>query len=269
MTLYNRIFIIILFLLCLSSANLAQELKFEKISEFIATEARQGVAVDDEFIYVVGTQEIAKYDKTSYAKEKEWIGDEDGPIIHLDSGVILDDNLYCAHSNYPDVPMTSSIEIWDANTLEHVGNHSFGIRWGSCTWVDRHDGYWYAAFAHYKKWEHLTGKDAKWTTVVKFDDDWNELGAWIYPLDIVKKFDNMSNSGGSFGPDGYLYSTGHDASEVYVMDFPKQGSELVVVKILPLDIFGQGIAWDRTEDNILYGIQKKNRKVVVSKLIKE
>jgi hypothetical protein len=259
----------LLFILILSQSQIiySQYPRFERISEFEAPEARQGIAVDDKYVYVVGTQEIAKYDKTSQKKVKEWIGEEKGPIIHLDSGVILDGKLYCAHSNYPEVPMTSSIEIWDAESLEHTGSHSFGIRWGSCTWIDRHEGYWYAAFAHYKKWEHLTGKDARWTTVVRFDDEWNELGAWVYPEEIVKRFDRMSNSGGSFGPDGYLYATGHDALEVYVMEFPKMGSTLEVIRIIQLDIFGQGIAWDRTEGNILYGIQKKNRKVVVSKLI--
>jgi hypothetical protein len=257
MNMLNRISSIIIIIFSLTDMTFSQSLRFEKLSEFDAPEARQGIAVDDKYVYVVGTQEIAKYDKTSFSKVKEWIGSEKGPIIHLDSGVILDGKLYCAHSNYPEVPMTSSIEIWDAATLEHIGNHSFGIRWGSCTWIDRHEGFWYAAFAHYKKWEHLTGKDAKWTTVVKFDEDWNELGAWVYPEEIVKRFNRMSNSGGSFGPDGYLYATGHDALEVYVMDFPKMGSVLEIVRIIPLEIFGQGIAWDRSEGNILYGIQKK------------
>lgn len=172
----QRFSLIILTVVLFLQSAFAQDFKFEKVAEFKAPESRQGIAVDDKYIYVVGTQEIAKYDKTTYKKVIDWVGEKDGPIIHLDSGVILDGKLYTAHSNYPGVPMTSSIEIWDPETLEHIGSHSFGIRWGSCTWVDRHEGFWYAAFAHYKKWEHLTGKDAKWTTVVKFDDEWNELG---------------------------------------------------------------------------------------------
>ena len=62
------------------------------------------------------------------------------PIIHLDSGVIVDGKLYCAHSNYPGIPMTSSIEVWDPSTLEHIESHSFGIFRGSCTWVDQLQG---------------------------------------------------------------------------------------------------------------------------------
>jgi hypothetical protein len=39
----------------------------------------------------------------------------------------LDDLLYCAHSTYPDVPMVSSIEIFETDTLALVGFHGFGV----------------------------------------------------------------------------------------------------------------------------------------------
>ena len=32
----------------------------------------------------------------------------------------------------------------------------------------------------------------------------------------------MSNSGGSWGPDGFLYLTGHDPAEIYKMRLPKR-----------------------------------------------
>ena len=50
--------------------------------------------------------------------------------------MLMDGKIYAAHSNYPDWPMTSSLEIWDAETMKHIGTHSFGIQWGSLTWVD-------------------------------------------------------------------------------------------------------------------------------------
>ncbi|NIR39319.1 MAG: hypothetical protein GWO22_26155, partial [Actinobacteria bacterium] len=53
--------------------------------------------------------------------------------------MVLDGKIYCAHSNYRYFPMTSSIEVWDADTLEHIGSHSIGIRLGSLTWLDKHD----------------------------------------------------------------------------------------------------------------------------------
>lgn len=44
------------------------------------------------------------------------------------------------------------------------------------------------------------------------------------------------------------------------------GSVLELVKIVPINIFGQGIAWDRSEAGVIYGIRKKHRAVVISQL---
>ena len=245
----------------------AGERGFREIRYFPAQEARQGVAVDDAYVYVVGSQRIGKYDKETGERVAEWVGDESGPIIHLDSGVIVDGKLYCAHSNYPELPMTSSVEIWDAATLEHLGNHSFGIYRGSCTWVDCYDGHWWAAFAHYEKWKKDTGKGTECSSVVKFGEDWRELGSWVLPDSVVGRMRPMSNSGGSWGPDSLLYCTGHDYPEVYALRIPEQGSVLELVEVVPLDVYGQGIAWDRTWKNMIYGIRKKDREVVQSELI--
>jgi len=247
----------------------AQNVSFEVIEEFAASEARQGIAVDSEFVYVIGSQQIAKYNKVTHELVNKWVGPEEGPIIHLDSGVIIDGKLYCAHSNYPELPMTSSIEVWDVESLEHIDNHSFGINWGSCTWVDKLAGYWYAAFAQYDKWEHASGKGSEWTVVVKFDCQWRHIESWTFPKEVYQKFGHMSNSGGSFGSDGLLYCTGHDNPELYAMAFPKYGSVLELIRIIPIKNSGQGIAWDRFETNRIYGIIKSGRKVIVSKFIAE
>jgi len=239
--------------------------KFEVLKTFKAEEARQGIAVDKDFIYVIGTQQIGKYHKKTKELLNHWQGAEDGPIIHLDSGVIHNEKLYCAHSNYSEVPMTSSVEIWDAETLQHIASHSFGIHWGSCTWIDRHDGFWWGAFAHYNKLKDKTGKGSEWTTVVKFDDQWRALQSWVFPKEVYQRFGRMSNSGGSWGPDSLLHCTGHDNSETYAMRLPKMGSVLELVAIVPLNVYGQGIAWDRSEKGIIYGIRKKDRQVVISR----
>lgn len=105
--------------------------RFVEIARFKAPSARQAAAVDAGHVYAITDRAIAKHDKTTGALVKEWKGAEDGPIIHLDSGAVVDGKLYAAHSNYPASPMTSSVEIWDAETLEHVGSHSFGILLGS------------------------------------------------------------------------------------------------------------------------------------------
>jgi hypothetical protein len=70
-------------------------------------------------------------------------------------------------------------------------------------------------------------------------------------------------SGGSWGPDGYPYITGHDHPEVYVVLPPEHGSEvrwLATVKVPQIE--GQGIAWDRTaQGRVLWGILKREEKV--------
>jgi hypothetical protein len=239
---------------------------FKEIARFKAPEAKQGVAVDDSFFYVIDDRQIAKYQKDSGNFVKKWMDKEDGPFIHLDSGVIVEGQLICSHSNYSGVPMTSSVEIWDPKTMKHIATHSFGIRWGSCTWIDRHDGYWWAAFSHYNKLKEKNLTDNTYTTLVKFDDQWRMVEAWVYPKEIIERFDGMSNSGGSWGPDNRLYLTGHDRSELYVVSFPKAGSVLVLEEILPIGNRGQGIAWDRTDPGVIYTIRKKEREVVVFKM---
>jgi hypothetical protein len=236
------------------------------IRRFHAEEARQGVAADAANIYAIGDQAIGKYDKPSGKRVAVWRGEADGPIVHLNSGVVVDGKLYCAHSNYPGVPMTSSIEIFDAVRVEHVGSHSFGIFEGSATWVDRRDRHWWVAFAHYEGRGDEAGKGPAWTSLVKFDDEWRRVEAFVFPPEVVTRFGNRSNSGGAWGRDGLLYATGHDAPEVYVLRLPDAGSALRLVETLPADIAGQGIAWDPVEPGVLYGIVKESRTIVVLRL---
>lgn len=229
----------------------------KQIGEFVVPEANQAVGVDDKYFYAVDNQTIAKYDKKTGALVDQWQGDKSGPIIHLDSAFVIDGKIYCAHSNYSQWPMTSSVEIWDAQTMQHIGNHSFGINWGSLTWVDFYDGHWWATFANYDKL-YGPGKTPYGykaaTQMVKFSADWDYEESWVLPKSILDKFEDMSNSGGSWGPDGYLYLSGHDPAEIYKMRLPCAGSVLELVDVLPMNIRGQGIAWDRSDRGIIYGI---------------
>jgi hypothetical protein len=258
--------IFMLLALFMLSMTWSEKRTFKEVESFNVPESRQGVAVDDEHFYAIDTRGIAKYEKASGTLIKKWESNEDGPIKHLNSGAVVDGKLYCAHSNYPEFPMTSSIEIFDPETLEHIESHSFGINWGSCTWVDKHDGFWWAAFAHYNKWKDSTGTDVRWTRVIKFDDQWRELESWVFPQEVLDRFENMSNSGGSWGPDGFLYCTGHDAAELYVLKLPSKGSILELVDVVPIDCSGQGLAWDRSEPASIYTIRKADRIVINSEM---
>ena len=229
----------------------------EQIGEFAVPDANQGVGVDEQYFYAVNNRTIGKYDKKTGALVKKWQGEKDGPISHLDSAMVMDGKIYAAHSNYPQWPMTSSVEIFDAATMAHVGTYSFGIRWGSLTWMDWHDGHWWMTFANYDRLlgpgKTPYGHKAN-TVMVKFTRDFRPLESWTLPKALLDKFELMSNSGGSWGPDGFLYLTGHDPAELYRMRLPKAGSVLEVVDVIPMNIRGQGIAWDRSQPGVIYGI---------------
>lgn len=238
----------------------------EQIGEFAVPEANQGVGVDAQFFYAVDNTVIGKYDKKSGKLVKRFEGGK-GPIVHLDSAMVKDGKIYAAHSNYPEWPMTSSLEIFDADTMQHVGTRSFGIQYGSLTWVDWHDGYWWLGFANYDRLlgPNKTPYGHKLNTVtVQMTADFRPVQMWTLPKAILDKFEDMSNSGGSWGPDGFLYLSGHDPAEIYRMRLPKAGSILELVDVLPMNIRGQGIAWDRAQPNVIYGIIRATKKEVAA-----
>jgi outer membrane protein assembly factor BamB len=237
-----------------------------EIKRYAAAEATQAVAVDRGAFYAIGNHAIGKYDKKSGARLKGWECPEGKPLIHLNSGVVHEGKLYCAHSNYPGVPNTGSIEIWDTRTLEHVASHSFGIYGGSTAWIERHRGAWYVGFAQYLTKGGDPNRDPSWTTIVKFDAAWNRLEGWVYPAEIVRRFGRYSSSGGVVDAAGRLYATGHDARELYVLNFPTAGSVLELVEVVDVPFAGQGIAWDRSQAGVLYAVSKSSREVVVVKI---
>lgn len=81
---------------------------------------------------------------------------------------------------------------------------------------------------------------------------------------MVQRWDGMSSSGGIWD-NRLLYTTGHHAKEIYVLEVPSSGSELVLRQIVPFESEGQGIALDRGA-RLLYSIQRTTREVIVSAL---
>jgi hypothetical protein len=243
----------------------------ELLQRFQIKEARQAVAVDADAFYAVDNTAIAKYDKKTATLITKWDGKDSG-AIHLDSATVADGKLYAAHSNYPDWPMVSSIEVWDTATLKHIESHSLGIDRGSLTWLDRDaKGRWWGAFANYNRVfdKSPVAYGNKYNTqLVRFDADWRVAEAWVFPDALVEKFDDMSNSGGSWGPDGKLYVTGHDNPELYVIELPEIGATLKWVGTIPAEIGGQGFAFDHSQPGVIYGIirKKEGNEVTVSRL---
>lgn len=244
------------------------DLHGKTLRTFAAFDADQAVAVDANYFYSVDNYSITKHDRKTGKAVLQWYGGEGGPIIHLDSAMVLGDTLYAAHSNYPSFPMASSIEMWNTKTMKHIGSYSFGIYRGSLTWIDRHDGAWWATFANYNEVRpgasQAYGLTAN-TQLVRMNDDFQVTASWTYPDDLLQEFDPMSNSGGSWGPDGRLYITGHDAAAAYVMELPAAGSVLRRVATIDLpDISGQGIAWDRSHSGAptLWGLTRDSHHIV-------
>lgn len=237
--------------------------KADMIKKFEVMEAKQAVAVDRNYFYVINNSTITKHNKEDGTLTAKWDGTEEG-ISHLNSGVVIRGRLYCASSNYPDSPMAGSVEIFDASSLKHIGNHSFGIYTGSLTWIDQHNGYWFAGFAHYTGSGSSEGKDTRWTSVVKFNRKWQRIESWTFPENIIKLFMPKSNSGAAFGKDGKLYCTGHDRPEIYVMEIPGTGFTLKHTKTIETPVYGQGIAFDDYEKNkkIIYGISREDNLVI-------
>jgi hypothetical protein len=75
----------------------------------------------------VDNHTIAKYTKDGHFVAA-WEGPDDGPVLHLDSAAVIDGKIYCSHSNYRYFPMTSSIEVWDAETIP-LNIRGQGIAW--------------------------------------------------------------------------------------------------------------------------------------------
>lgn len=226
-----------------------------------ALQATQAVAVDKLHFYAISNAQIVKYSKANKDSVAGW----KGPLKHLNSGIIIKGKLYCVNSNYPEKPMASSVEIFDPKTLQHIGSHSFGIYEGSCTWLDWHQGHWYAFFAQYENAGGEPGKGVAYSTLVQFDAEWRRTASWILPKTLVERVRPMNLSGGTFTKHGLLYCSPHHEMEMYILRIPNIGYELEWLKTVEVPFQGQGIAIDRYEENVVYGIHRGNREVIAVK----
>lgn len=232
---------------------------------FPAAEAIQGVAVDRDCFYAVNNFAIGKYDKHTGQKLAEWKGQRGGPIIHLDSGLIHDGKLYCAHSNFPATPMISSIEVWDPKTLKHIESHALGLEPGSATWIDWHDNSWWIAYANYNGEGGVAGRGNEYSYLARYDKEFRKLAAWTYPKAMVAVWDGLSNSGGVWLADGTLLLAPHHEPELYVARLPEFGPVLEMVKTIPVETEGQGIALD-PDGKTIWAIQRRTREVLSFRL---
>ncbi|MBO4339922.1 MAG: hypothetical protein J5835_00640 [Bacteroidales bacterium] len=232
------------------------------VRTYDAPEANQGVAVDASSFYAIGNSRITKYSRSG-GSLATFTENDRRLIKHFDGGIVVGKKLYCSHSNFPGIPMASSIEVFDTKTLKHLESISFGIEYGSCTWIVPGKNCWFVCFAHYDKNGESAGgeiiRDASWTQIIKFNRKWQKQCAWILPPELVEEIRPMSLSGGLL-VDGKLWCTGHDAQKVYVLEFPPYGTTLRWTGTIDIPFKGQGIAIDGRGH--LWGIDRKDKCVI-------
>lgn len=233
----------------------------ETVRRLPAPEARQGVAAGPRDLYAVANDRIARYDKRTGEKRASWQG-EKARFPHINGCAVIARDLVCASSSFPAVPQWSAVEFFDPQTLAHRRTVSLGHAVGSLTWVDRHDGAWWAMFANYDAKGGEPNRDHRYTTLVRYDDAWRATQSWLLPPSILERIAPMSISGGGWGPDGRLYLTGHDRPELYAVTLPQGGAVLDHVATIPIEAAGQAIDWDEAAPGDLYGIDRTGGRIL-------
>lgn len=242
-------------------------LKAESIAEFHAIEALQGAAADSEHFYAIVNYVIGKYERDTGRFVKRWAGARGGPIRHLNSCFAEAGQLYCANSNHPQLPMASSIEIFDAATMTHAESISLGVMdEGSLVWFDRYKDGWIAGFAHYDDETGLPYKDHTYAAVVVFDAEWRRKGGYALPPGVLERMAPQAASGGALGDDGRLYVMGHDRKEMYVLEFPEIGPVLNHVATIAVPAEGQAFAFDPEDRRRVWAISRPRQHVLSFRL---
>jgi endonuclease/exonuclease/phosphatase family metal-dependent hydrolase len=117
----------------------------------------------------------------------------------------------------------------------------------------RHEGHWWCNFARY-------GADNDQTFLVKFTDDWREVGRWTYPPEVIGQLGRNSLSGGLWR-NGSLLVTGHDDPVLFRLQVPKQGTVLKLIDKQTVPFTGQGFALDPVTGGLV-GISRSKRQVI-------
>lgn len=230
-----------------------------------AVEARQGVAASKRYLYAVEKTSLGRYDRVTGKRLASWSGDPRN-FRHLNSCTLANGELVCAASNYPDLPRSSSVEYFDAETLQPLRSHRFGQVHGALTWIDYHQGKWWACFGNYDPPLGQPGRDQRATVLVRYSPRFQEERSWRFPDEVLARFAPMSASGGDWGHDGLLYVTGHDKHEIYAFTVPEHGDRLILVATLPTVTGGQAFDWDPDDDRLLWSVDRKARQIVASRI---
>jgi hypothetical protein len=230
-----------------------------------AADADQGVASVGRYVYAIDNHTIARIDPKTAKVLARWDGDP-AKFKHINSCAEDKGVLLCAASNYPDVPMESMIERFDATSLQYQSRQPLPNSPGSLTWTMRHDNSWWAGFANYDARGGEPGRDHRFTTLVRYDDQWHETARWTFPDTVLERMAPRSASGGAWGNDGLLYVTGHDRPELYALRVPPGGGVLEHVATIAIPTDGQAISWDANDPRLLWSIERRTHELVATRI---
>lgn len=243
------IFLILIFIsiiVCMSiSINMLWILSYKKrfntlITTTISNNA-QGVATSAKYIFIIYNNLIEKYDKCTFELLDKIVPNAQ----HLNHGVIKDKVLYCI-----DNPLNGAnvIHMFNIDTMHYQGpvdmvDYSYN---GVLSSIDFYYSKWWCLYTFY---EDLIYK----THLVVFDENWDVLRSWSFPIkifDMIKPY-NLSNIAWNRN---VLYCTAHRTSDIYMFKVFTTTDKVTYIGKMASNIDGQGIAWDKSDYNILYGL---------------
>lgn len=241
-----------LFFVLIVAATTSHADGWKLIQEIAAIEAKQAAAISPKFVYAIDNAHVAKYDRSNGRR----LALSFGEAHHLNSGFFREGKIYCAHSNYPQLPERSEIKVLDEESMALTTFKDFGDCGGSLTWCVFEEGRWWCNFAKY-------GEQNAATFLVQFDLDWKELGRWTLPPELIRQLGSYSLSGGVWH-NGILLVSGHDDPILFQLKLPQSGHVLELLGKEPAPITGQGFAID-PDSNELIGIHRAKRLIIFAK----
>ncbi len=229
----------------------------------VASSVSQDVAIDAAYYYEIFETKIIKKRRSDDSSVVTWKADTGIPAYahfkHMNSATVVGAKLYVAHSRYGANRNDNTIEVFDINGagLTHIESIQLSGAYGSCTWADSYAGYWWICYAVYGSPENHDTRLVKYEFINGAFIDTGEN--YYFPSEAIDNWGSFSCSGGSWSPDGLLYTTGHGGPECCVLKLPASGNVLEYVSMeTDLGMDGQAISWDRTSINpVLWAIYKE------------
>lgn len=230
-------------------------------------DAHKGIAAGRDFFYVINTNSISKHSTKTGELIKRVDFSNHPRIKNMNGAVVVRNNLYVTNSPATVKHRQNTIEVFNRD-LVYLYHINVTGNTGALTWIDYHNGKWWGCFAHYDDMVRYTvlvefyhpNPDLEYEDTIHSKDlvNWHVKDRWFFPHKVNEHFLPYSCTGGSFGPDGKLYVTGH-RNEIYVLDFHPKAEIMGLDYIKETDI-NVSVSIDK-ERGILFGINKDNKTV--------